>query len=118
MWEIEFFVTANGDCPLKDFLDNPDQKDDLPFIKSMLDRLEAYGNELRYPVTKNIGEGLYELRVKTHRGCYRFPFFYYKGKIIVLTHGFLKKSNKTPKSEITRAYEYKAEYLSRKEKQK
>jgi phage-related protein len=118
MWEIEFFVTANGDCPLKDFLDNPDQKDDLPFIKTKLDRLEEFGNELRYPETKILGKGLYELRVKTHRGIYRLPFFYYKGKIIVLTHGFLKKSDKTPRSEITRAYEYKAEYISRKEKQK
>ena len=34
------------------------------------------------------------------------------GKII-LTNGFIKKTQKTPRSEITKAKEYRADYLER-----
>ena len=36
-------------------------------------------------------------------------------KKIILTHGFIKKTPKTPPSEIVRAKKYRAEYLSREE---
>jgi phage-related protein len=40
------------------------------------------------------------------------------GKKVVLTNGFIKKTQKTPKEELERAKRYKAEYLSRKEHDK
>lgn len=39
-------------------------------------------------------------------------FFYHDGKII-LTNGFIKKTQKTPRSEIIKAKEYRADYLER-----
>ena len=41
-------------------------------------------------------------------------FFYVRHRIIV-TNGFVKKTQKTPKSEIEKAKEYRKEYLERKE---
>ncbi|WP_106010426.1 type II toxin-antitoxin system RelE/ParE family toxin [Clostridium luticellarii] len=34
-------------------------------------------------------------------------YFFYVGHKIILTNGFIKKSNKTPKNEIKKALEYK-----------
>jgi len=45
---------------------------------------------------------------------YRILCFFDKGKIIILTHGFIKKAQKTPINEIKRAEEYRTDYLKRK----
>ncbi|MBK6821862.1 MAG: type II toxin-antitoxin system RelE/ParE family toxin [Saprospiraceae bacterium] len=39
-------------------------------------------------------------------------------KLIVATHGFLKKTNKTPSSEIKKAETLKKKYFENKKKQK
>jgi phage-related protein len=36
--------------------------------------------------------------------------------VVVLTHGFIKKSQKTPKHEIERAEAYRRDFLRRREK--
>ncbi|MGL4867269.1 MAG: type II toxin-antitoxin system RelE/ParE family toxin [Cetobacterium sp.] len=43
-----------------------------------------------------------------------FYFFFTKEKI-VLTNGFIKKTQKTPKKEIEKAKEYKFDYIRRNE---
>ena len=40
-------------------------------------------------------------------------YFFYVGRTAILTNGFVKKSQKTPKREIDLAKKYKHEYLSR-----
>ena len=54
--------------------------------------------------------GLYEIRVKQGSNIYRIFFFFDKGNIIIVTSGFQKKSQKTPKSEIEKAIRIKEEY--------
>ena len=41
---------------------------------------------------------------------YRIPWFYDKGRIIICTHYFVKKKNKTPKAEKDRAKKIREEY--------
>jgi phage-related protein len=43
-----------------------------------------------------VGKGLFELRVKASRIFYCFK----PGGVIVLLHGFMKKSQKTPRREL------------------
>ncbi len=116
MWDLEFYTKANGNCPLHDFLADPENKDDLPFIEKAFERMEMYGNQLGYPHTSPLGNDLFELRISTKRGIFRFPFFFDKGKIIIITHGFHKKQQKTPKSEIKLALKYMNDYFFRKDK--
>ena len=49
--------------------------------------------------------------------CHRYVlyFFYYEGTI-VLTNGFVKKTQKTPPGEIALAKERRADYIERMEK--
>ena len=55
---------------------------------------------LREPYSKHLDDGIFELRCKFGSDITRvLYFFYYEGKII-LTNGFVKKTQKTPKEEI------------------
>ncbi|PKL15138.1 MAG: hypothetical protein CVV50_01120, partial [Spirochaetae bacterium HGW-Spirochaetae-6] len=40
--------------------------------------------------------------------------FFDAGNLVILTHGFQKKTQKTPKAEIDRAEKYRKDYLRRK----
>jgi len=42
-------------------------------------------------------------------------YVFFDGRRIVLTHGFIKKTQKTPQPEINRAKKYRLEYKNRKE---
>lgn len=55
-------------------------------------------------------DGLYEIRVKLASNIYRIFCFFDKGKLIILTTGFQKKTKKTPQKEIKQALKIKEEY--------
>jgi phage-related protein len=65
-------------------------------------------------VKKMVGtDDLWEIRIEWQSNIYRFLGFMDKGKLIILTNGFLKKTNETPKREIELAEGYKKDYLRR-----
>ena len=47
-------------------------------------------------------EGLYEIRVKQGSDIFRIFCFFDKGKLIIITNGFQKKEQKTPKKKLKR----------------
>ncbi|MBP3192714.1 type II toxin-antitoxin system RelE/ParE family toxin [Natronogracilivirgula saccharolytica] len=57
---------------------------------------------------------MWEVRIQSGSNIFRLLGFWYKGKIIILTNGFTKKSQKTPKNEILIAEQRKTDFLSRK----
>jgi phage-related protein len=59
-------------------------------------------------------DGLYEIRIKQGSDIFRIFCFFDEGKFIVLTNGFQKKTQKTPKSEIEKALKIKKEYETEK----
>jgi len=59
-------------------------------------------------------DGLYEIRIKFSSNIYRIFCFFNKGKLVILTNGFQKKSQKTPKKEIEKALRIKKEYENEK----
>ncbi|MGF7139522.1 type II toxin-antitoxin system RelE/ParE family toxin [Roseimarinus sediminis] len=64
-------------------------------------------------------EGLYEIRVKVGSDIFRFFCCFDSGRLVILFNGFQKKSQKTPKKEITKALKIKDEYFhSKKEEDK
>ena len=44
----------------------------------------------------------------------RILYFFYVDKHIILTNGFVKKTQKTPQQEIEKAKGYRRDYLARK----
>ena len=90
--QIIFYRKENNDCPVEEFLDSVPENFQVKIIS----------------VTK-----LFEIRVEWQSNIYRFPCFFQKNKIVVLTHGFQKKTMKTPRKEIEKAENYRKDYLRR-----
>lgn len=63
--------------------------------------------------SKHLESGIFELRCKFGGDITRvLYFFYYDGKI-VLTNGFIKKTQKTPKYEIQLAKDRREDFIER-----
>ena len=62
--------------------------------------------------------GIYEFRVITSQKSIRILCFQDEGTLVILTNAFVKKTQKTPKSEIKLAEKLKTEYLKQKEDEK
>jgi phage-related protein len=59
--------------------------------------------------------GLYEIRIQSGTNIYRVFCFFDKQNIVVIGHGFQKKTQKTPKNEIEKAQKIRKEYFDEKE---
>ncbi|MBO4872821.1 MAG: type II toxin-antitoxin system RelE/ParE family toxin [Lachnospiraceae bacterium] len=113
-FEVEFYEKANGEQPVKEFLNSLDKKMRAKMV-STITILQENGYELREPYSKHLKEGIFELRAKVGTDITRVLYFFFVGNRIVLTNGFIKKTQKTPVSEIEKARQYRADYLRRKE---
>lgn len=60
------------------------------------DRMEIYGPDLGMPHSRAMGEGWFELRLKSVEGIARVFYCTMVGRKIVILHQFIKKSDKTP----------------------
>ena len=70
---------------------------------------------MREPESKVLEDGILELRAKVGSDISRVLYFFMVGRKVVLTNGFVKKTQKIPREEIERAKKYIADYLSREE---
>ena len=59
-------------------------------------------------------KGLYEVRIELGNNIYRIFTFFDEGNLVVLSNGFQKKTQKTPKQEIIKALKIKEEYENEK----
>ena len=58
-------------------------------------------------------DGIFEIRGKVGSDISRVLYFFYYGGKIILTNGFIKKTQKTPSKEIKRAKKYRKDYIER-----
>ena len=115
----EFTVIAyekeNGEVPVEDFLNSLDVKMRAKMF-GMIGLLQEKGNQLREPYSKHLDDGIFELRCKVGSNITRvLYFFYYEGQII-LTNGFVKKTQKTSRGEIELAKQRRSDYIERMKK--
>lgn len=59
-------------------------------------------------------DGLYEIRIQSGNNVFRLFCFFDEGNLVVIGHGFQKKTQKTPVSEIRKAIDIKKEYYEEK----
>jgi len=104
--------TAHNKMPAEYFVNSLDEDTQDKFIYKK-ELLEELGPKLRFPHTDYIGDGISELRFRGKEGRIRIFFcFFYKRQIILL-HGFVKKTKKTPNKEFKISQQKKKEYLER-----
>ena len=111
---VEFYETAAGERPAEEFLDSLDIKMRSKLVMT-LKVLQEQGNRLREPYSKHLEDGIFEVRGKVGSDISRVLYFFYYGGRIILTNGFIKKTQKTPPEEIALAQKYRADYFHRKE---
>jgi phage-related protein len=114
MREIIFYRTQSDECPVKEFLDTLDSKQaqKVAWVMQLVEELESIPTTYFKKLT-NTGE-LWEIRVQQGNNIFRFLGFFNDKSFIVLTNGFQKKTQKTPKAEILLSEQRKKEYLERK----
>ena len=112
MWNIIFYEKEDGTTPVQEFLGKLPVKHQAKALRD-IDVLEKYGTSLTEPHVKHIKGKLWELRIKSASDISRIFYFVPVGKSIILLHGFVKKTQKTPNSEIETANNYSEDYQRR-----
>ena len=119
MYTVMFDETADGRTELWDFLEelrmkaatNKDARIQHKQITLYIQLLQENGTRLNENITKHLEDGIWELRPGNNRVFY----FFFENDTFVLLHHFRKKSQKTPKREIEKAKNERADYIARKE---
>src|SRR3569623_1596964 len=108
--KVLYFVSDSGRRPVEEFYDSLNIRSKRKFI-NVIEMLEVFGRELAMPHSKYIGDDIFELRFESLEGSVRVLYFFFDGDRTVLTNGFIKKSNKTPKNEKQIAIERRTVYF-------
>lgn len=107
---IEFYVAQNGAVPAEDWLEQlsvaAQQKFAALFVR-MGDSGKIW-NERKFKHLTGTDQ-LFEFKVEADR----ILCFFFVGRRLILTHGFRKAGDKTPKREIDRAEAYKNDFEGR-----
>ena len=112
MWEILFYETENGKKVREEFLEELPKKHGARALRE-IGLLEEFGTKLTEPHVKKIDGKLWELRIQASPDISRIFYFIPESKKIVLLHGFVKKTKKTPEREKDIARKRMADYQRR-----
>ena len=106
----KFYITPAGNEPVLDWLKGL-SKEDRKTIGNDIRTVEL-GWPIGMPVCRKLEgySGLREVRSEISDGCIARIIFYINGNEMILLHGFIKKTQKTPKSEIDLAVKRKMEH--------
>ncbi len=97
---VVFFSLDSGKEPVRDWLKDLN-KDSKRAIGEDIKTLQ-FGWPIGMPLARKMDENLWELRSKLDKSIARTFFTFYSSKLVLL-HGFIKKSQKTPPKELSLA---------------
>jgi len=113
-FDIVFYDTPDGKEPAREFIVKLEIKMRAKMLR-LINMLAVNGNELRRPYSAHLNDGIFELRATVGSNTTRILYFFFVESRIILTHGFVKKTDEVPPAEIKRAKNYRDDYLNRKE---
>lgn len=95
--EVRFYQSDNGTEPVRDWLKSLQKE----YRKSIGEDIKTvqYGWPIGMPVVRKLEKGIWEVRTHLKGGIARVLFTTDTG-IMVLLHGFFKKTQKTPSEEL------------------
>jgi phage-related protein len=107
---IEFYVTSNGAIPAEEWLEQLSLACQQKFA-ALFARMGDTGKIWNERKFKHLTETdqIFEFKVEADR----ILCFFFVGRRLILTHGFKKAGDKTPKGEIARAEAYKKDFEGR-----
>ncbi|MCF8002396.1 MAG: type II toxin-antitoxin system RelE/ParE family toxin [Halanaerobiales bacterium] len=103
MYTVKYYA-INHKSPVVEFIQQQSPKEQAKILRE-IDLLEEFGLFLGMPHIKKLKEynDLWELRIKHSSNIFRIFFLNYQEGVFILLHGFQKKSNHTPQSEVNKA---------------
>jgi len=102
-----FYENSNGKKPAREWLLSLD-KADRKIIGEDIKTVE-YGFPIGMPICRKLGSKLYEVRSNISDKRIARVIFTVTSDYMILLHGFIKKGQKTPKSDIDLAEKRKKE---------
>jgi phage-related protein len=105
--QARFFETGTGRKPVKDWLLDL-ARDDRRVVGKDIQKVE-FGWPIGMPYCRPLGHGLWEVRSDLTDGTIARVLFCIMAGEMVLLHGFIKKTQKTPAKEIDLALKRKRE---------
>lgn len=112
-FSVEFYASAAGDCPVREFLEDLKASDPGDFAAVMAGLAKLRNRQYhRPPLSKAIGHDLFELR---HVGKLnsRVMYFFMRGRRIVAVHGIRSKGQEIPLRDRKTALERMRDWLAR-----
>jgi phage-related protein len=110
---LEFHETSAGTCPVREFLDELKKSNPRDFAAILAGLAKLRNREYhRPPLSKSIGEELFELRHVGKQNT-RVLYFFMKGQRIILVHGIRKKARALSARDRQVALERKRDWLER-----
>ena len=111
MYEVRWYEDEKGRRPAVEFLEGL-QVGVRAKVAKWLEKLEEKGPALPRPHADVVRGKIRELRVVFGGNQYRLLYFFH-GREIVVTHGFVKKSGRIPAREVERAERMRREFIER-----
>lgn len=113
---VTFYKTDDGKCPIQNFLDSLPGKvaQKVTWVLKLIEDMDVVPATYFKKLTGT--EDIWECRIVFGSNAYRIFCFFAGNSVVVLTHGFVKKSQKTPKAEIEKAQYYRRDFLERRKK--
>ena len=113
MHEVNFYTDEMGKSPVEEFLDELSSKDAQKIVW-VLQLIEQHDIIPKIYFKKLVNtDDIWEVRAQSGNNIFRLLCFVEGKNVIVLTNGFQKKTQKTPKSEIILAEKRKGDWLRR-----
>jgi phage-related protein len=111
--DIIFYKTGDGKCPVEAFLDSLPSKaaQKAVWVLSLAEDMDIVPSSYLKKMAGS--DDIWEFRFQYGSNAYRIFCFFAGKSIVVLTHGLIKKTQKTPRKEIERAEAYKQDFLKR-----
>lgn len=116
-FKVVFYEKEDESKPAEEYLHSISPKM-VAKIYSTIGMLKERGNQVRMPKSEHLQDGIFQIRAQQEGNISRVLYFFTIGQTIVLTHGFTKKTPKTPPAEIELAKKYRADYERREAQQK
>ena len=109
-FQVEFYFTDDGELPAKKYLEEASLEAKVK-LAALVKRMAEVGKI--FDITKfrlvDPKERLYEFKPLNHR----FFNFFYKGRKIIITNAYMKKSQKVDRKELRKAGNIKKDYTCR-----
>jgi phage-related protein len=114
MREVDYYKTAAGDEPVREFLDSlqPKVVQKIVWVLGLIEDLPRIPKQYFKKLSGT--DDIWEVRIDFGNDTFRLLGFFDRGNLVILTNGFAKKRDRVPQSEIRIAEDRKSEYLRRK----